>query len=57
MIKCVILSQLAFACSKSTVETLDEGMTSVQDLFNINNKDTKTTLIDIVPVSLLLILN
>ena len=43
MIKCVILSQLAFACSKSTIETLDEEVTSVQHLFNINNKDTKTT--------------
>ena len=51
MTECVSLSQVAFACSESTIETLD------LNLFNVNNEHTGTTSTDIVLVSLLLILN
>ena len=50
------ISQLAFPCSKSTIETLENY---VWNMFRVNNKNTRTTndVIDVFLVFLLLTLN
>ena len=54
-----ILSQPEFTCSKLTIETLEQGV----NMFKVNNKDTRTTIVSfehishLVLVFLLLTLN